>query len=121
MNNHSPHHTSSTSTSGIDQTQITELLTRSTEQLDDAIVFALRKARREALQKQHIHEPVFLLSTMGHRAHHLIPHSTPQWIAAAVLFATIVLGTIAFWQKTQIPVDIKILTDDMPIEVFVEQ
>ena len=100
---------------------IARLLTRSTEQLDDQIVSALSQARTVALQKQRVHEPVFSLSAVGHRAHGLMPHSTHQWVAVTILLAAIVVGVAGYWQNTQVPQDIDILTDDLPIEVFVDQ
>lgn len=99
--------------------QIAKLLTCSTDQLDDNVVSALRQARSDALQKQRLHAPVFSLSTVGHRA--LMPHTTSQWIATTILFAAIAVGAIGYWQNSQVPVDIEILTDDLPIEVFVDQ
>ncbi|MFA6970233.1 MAG: DUF3619 family protein [Gallionella sp.] len=105
----------------INHQHIARLLTRSTEQLDEDIVSALRQARTVALQKQRIHEPVFSLSAIGHRAHHLMPHSPHQWLAATILLAAIVVGAIGYWQNAQVPVDIEILTDDMPIDVFVDK
>lgn len=103
----------------IDHQHIAKLLTQSTEQLDQDIVSALRQARTVALQKQRIHEPAFSLSAIGHRA--LMPHTTSQWVATAILLAAIIVGAIGYWQNAQIPVDIEILTDDLPIEVFVDQ
>ncbi len=103
----------------INHQHIAKLLTHGTEQLDQDIVSALRQARTVALQKQRIHEPVFSLSAIGHRAH--IPHTTSQWVATGILLAAIIVGAIGYWQNTQVPVDLEILTDDLPIEVFVDQ
>ncbi|MDO8208413.1 MAG: DUF3619 family protein [Gallionella sp.] len=103
----------------INHQHIARLLTHSTEHLDGSIVSSLQQARAVALQKQRVHEPVFSLNAIGHRAH--MPHTTNQWVAATILLAAIVVGAIGYWQNTQIPVDIEILTDDLPIEVFVDQ
>lgn len=105
----------------VDHQYIAGLLTRSTEQLDEQILSALRNARTVALQKQRVHEPVFSLSAIGHRAHSLMPHSTNQWVAAAILFAAVLVGVAGYWQNSQVPQDMDILTDDLPIEVFVDQ
>ncbi|ADL56519.1 DUF3619 family protein [Gallionella capsiferriformans] len=100
---------------------IANLLNSSADQLDDSVLSALRQARTVALEKQRIAEPVFSLSTIGHRAHHLMPHSPHQWVAMTIILAAILVGAIGYWQDTQIPVDMEILTDDLPIEVFVDQ
>lgn len=104
-----------------DHQQIARLLTRGTEQMDGEIASALNRASAIALQKQRVHEPVFSLHAIGHRAHNLIPHSRPQWFATVVLLATIAIGVANYWQTTQVPLDIDILTDDLPIEVFVDK
>lgn len=103
----------------INHRQITQLLTKSSEQLDEKVVSALRQARTVALQKQGLHEPVFSLSAIGHHAH--LPHTPQQWMATAVLLATIAVGAYGYWQNSQIPVDLEILTDALPIDVFVDQ
>ena len=102
---------------------IATLLSRSAEQLDEDVVSALREARAIALQKQRAHAPVFSLSTIGHRAHNLIPHTAHQWLAATVVLAAIVFGMADYWQSTQDKqnLDIAILTDDLPIDVFVDK
>ncbi|MFA6922138.1 MAG: DUF3619 family protein [Gallionella sp.] len=104
----------------INHQQIAELLTSSTGQLDAHIVSSLREARALALQKQRVAEPVFSLSAAGHHVH--IPHTTHQWVAVAILLAALVAGVTGYWQNSQIPQDdIDILTDELPIEVFVDQ
>ncbi|HCI53721.1 MAG TPA: hypothetical protein DE312_10485 [Gallionella sp.] len=105
----------------INHQHIAKLLSSSTDQLDDSVLSALRQAHTVALDKQRVAEPVFSLSTIGHRAHHLMPHSTHQWIATSIILAAILIGAIGYWQDAQMPVDMEILTDDLPIEVFVDQ
>jgi len=99
--------------------QIAQLLTKSCDQLDEQVLSQLRQARSIALQKQSVHAPVFLLSTAGHRAH--LPHTPQQWMATAVLLAVIAIGAYGYWQHSQVPVDLEILTDAMPIDAFVDQ
>jgi hypothetical protein len=105
----------------IDHRQIAELLTRSTNHLDEGVVSALRQARTVALQKQRVHEHVFSLSTIGHRVHNLRPHSTHQWVAAVIVLAAIVFGMATYWQQDQQNPDLEILTGDLPIDVFVDK
>ncbi|MDO8350270.1 MAG: DUF3619 family protein [Gallionella sp.] len=108
----------------LNHTRIAELLTQSSEQLDDRIVSSLRQARAVALQKQGLREHVLSLSAIGHRAHALMPHSTHQWLATAMLLAAIIVSVTSYCQYTQehqgSHLDIAILTDDLPLEVFID-
>lgn len=105
--------------------RIAELLTQGSGQLDDRIVSSLRKARAVALQKQRLREPALSLSAIGHRAHALMPHSTPQWLATAMLLAMIIVSVTSYCHYTQehqgSHLDIAILTDDLPMEVFIDR
>ncbi|MDO8812395.1 MAG: DUF3619 family protein [Gallionella sp.] len=102
---------------------IAKLLTRATQQLDTDTVTALRRARDAALERQSQRKHVFALST-GRGAHSLIPHSTHQWVAVAILFVAILFGGINYWHHTQEHdlghLDAEILIDDLPLEVFVD-
>lgn len=111
MNNQSQH---------LNPRQVAKLLTRGTEHMDGQILSALGRSRVLALQKQRQTAPVFALSAVGHRVHNLIPHTTPQWIATTILLAAIVVGGFGYLQSNQVPEDIDILTDELPIEVFVD-
>lgn len=102
---------------------IAKLLTHATQQLNTNTVDALRRARNIALERQLQKKPVFALNT-EHGAHWLIPHSTHQWVAAVILFVAILFGGVHYWQHTQehdiAHLDTAILTDDMPLEIFVD-
>lgn len=107
----------------LDHRQIAALLTQGAQQLDEDIVSALGENRTRALQKQRMHEPVFSMSAIGHRAHNLLPHSTHQWVAAVIVLVAIISGTAVFWanmQERQNP-DMAILTGDMPMDAFVDK
>lgn len=103
--------------------RIAQLLTRATQQLDDTTVAALRRSRIVALERQSAGKPVSVLST-GHGLHWLMPHSTHQWVATVILFAAIIFGGVHYWQHTRevelAHLDAAILTDDMPLEAFVD-
>jgi hypothetical protein len=103
--------------------RIAQLLTRAAQQLDDNTVAALRQARNVALQRQSLSKPVFALST-GHNIRWLLPHSTHQWMAAIILFVAILFGGVSYWQHAHendlSHLDTAILTDDLPLEVFVD-
>ncbi len=103
---------------------IAKLLTRATEQLDDDTVAALRRARNFALKKQALDQPVFALST-EHGIHWPAPHTSHQWIAMAALLIVILAGGISYWHHAQehemSHLDIAILTDDLPMEIFIDR
>lgn len=117
MNTHSPNNNSR----DIAPEHIARLLTRAAQQLDDDTVAALRRARNVALQRQSLSRPVFALST-AHSIRWLMPHSTQQWVAAIILFVAILFGGLSYWQHENdlSHLDTAILTDDLPLEVFVD-
>ena len=102
---------------------IAKLLTRAAQQLDGSTIAALRQARNVALQRQSLRKPVLSLST-GHGMHWLVPHSAHQWAAVVILLAATLVGGVNYWQHTQerelIHLDVAILTDDLPLELFVD-
>lgn len=106
----------------LDPKKISQLLTQSTRQLNQATLSALTDARRNALKRQSAHSPVFALTT-GRWTHSLIPHSAQQWLATGLL-AAMLLVVAGYWnhaQEQQISeLDVAILTDDLPIEVFID-
>jgi hypothetical protein len=115
-------------TNELDPRKIAQLLTQSTRQLDEATLSALVSARQNALKRQSVRAPVFALTpTSAHTSarwtDRLIPHSAQRWIAAGLLAAVLVAGT-SYWQHVQEQqigeLDVAILTDDLPIEVFVD-
>ena len=103
---------------------IAGLLTRATEQLDDDTVAALRLARNLALERQALNQPVFALNT-GHGIHWPTPHTTHQWMAMAVLLIVMLAGGISYWhhahEREMTHLDIAILTDDLPMEIFIDR
>lgn len=109
----------------ISHAEIAALLTRSASQVDDGVAAALRQARVAALQKRRTRAPVFSLETVAHYAHLMLaPHTASQWLASAVLLASVVVGGANYWQYQQAQsvshLDIAILTDDLPMEVFID-
>lgn len=102
--------------------KITRLLNQSARLLDQQTLVALRQARQNALQRHVAHAPAFALST-GNWAHRLVPHTAQQWLLALML-AAIVAGGAGYWRHNQeqqvSELDVAILTDELPIEVFVD-
>lgn len=107
----------------IDPEQIAGLLTLATEQMDRNTVAALRRARHAALDRQTAHAPAYALDSR-HGLHLPIPHTPRQWAAAVLLIAAIT-GSMGYWQhlhqhEMMAHLDVAILTDDMPLEVFID-
>lgn len=103
--------------------RIAGLLTLASEQLDDDTVKALRLARHAALDRQAVHAPAYALDNR-HGLHLPVPHTPRQWAAAILLLAALA-GGAGYWQhlhhhETMAHLDIAILTDDMPLEVFID-
>ena len=109
----------------INPKHIAELLTRSTQQLDDNTLAALSQARHLALERQLQSRPVFALAT-GRGLNWVLPHSTQQWVATIIVLVMILFSGASYWQQIQEQehdisrLDIAILTDDLPLEVFVD-
>ena len=112
----------------LDPGKIAQLLTQSTRQLDATILSALFNARQNALKRHSERVPVFALSPASAYSSvrwtdRLIPHAAQPWIAAG-LFAAVLIAGMGVWhniQEQQISeLDVAILTDDLPIEVFVD-
>lgn len=110
-------------TTGLDPGKIARLLTQGIRQLDTTTLAALADARQNALKRQSVRAPVAALST-GRWTHSLIPHpSVQQWLVTGLLVVIFVVAA-GYWQHAQeqqiSELDVAILTDDLPIEVFVD-
>ncbi len=109
-------------TQELDPGKIAKLLDCSTQRLDGRVVSALNLARNNALQRQPAYAYALAPAT-ARWTHWLAPHSAQQWLAAAVLVAVIISGA-GYWHHTQeqqiSELDVAILTDELPIEVFVD-
>jgi hypothetical protein len=102
--------------------KIARLLTQGTRRLNADTLSALSNARQIALQKQSLRAPVFTLAT-ARWTHFLLPLSVQQWLPLALLAVMLAAGA-GYWHhahEQQIDeLDVAILTDDLPIEVFVD-
>ena len=107
----------------LDPEKITQFLTISTRNLGEDVMSALAEARNNALKKQSARSPVSALAA-GRWTHGLLlPHTAQQLAGTALLAIMIVIGA-TFLQHSQDQqtgdIDVAILTDDLPIEVFVD-
>ncbi len=104
--------------------KISDVLTHSCEQLNHDIVLRLHQSREAALQSSVAQRQTILTLNTGHFSQ-LLPHSGIQWLLALLMLAIVIIGTGGYWQhssKQELShVDIAILTDDLPLEVFVDK
>jgi hypothetical protein len=109
-------------TNELDPRKIAQLLTLSTRQLDESTLSALVNARQNALKRQSVRAPAFALNT-GRVTLSLVPNAIQQWVVAGLLVATFAVG-MSYWHHIQEQqtdeLDVAILTDELPIEVFVD-
>lgn len=106
---------------------IKELLNASTLQLAPDTLEKLRSARTNALNHQRIHHTAPILAWLGYHSgekEHFHFSKQMNW-AIAILFVAFLISAAAIWQNYATEheicdVDIAILTDDMPIHVYVD-
>ncbi len=106
-----------------DPGKIARLLTQSTCRLDARALSALGRARQVALERQASESPAYELAFAGRWPRRFAPPATLRWFVAGLLAATMV--TMASYyhhtQEQQIgELDVAILTDELPLEVFVD-
>jgi hypothetical protein len=107
--------------------QIRQLLNRSTAQLDETTLADLRKTRTRALERhamQHVHALAFSGHDKHTPGHAMGIRHKPYWWAAGLLLVACIVSGIAYWQSVPgndtSDVDIAILTDDLPLQVFLD-
>ncbi len=103
--------------------KITQLLTQSAQRLDAPTLSALGRARQAALERQALESPAYEVAFAGRWSHRFASPATMRWFVAGLLAATMV--TMASYyhhtQEQQIgELDVAILTDELPLEVFVD-
>lgn len=99
--------------------EIAHLLDRSADLMDSAALKGLQLARQQALQHQRVTPSVWLGwdgVLLGHRR-------ALSWGFAAVV-ATLLLVNLTIWhnatERNHGTIDIAILTDEMPLDVYVD-
>lgn len=100
---------------------VARLLTHAAQRLDGNTVAALQRARNIALEKQSLSQPVFSLNVVHGW---LAPYSIHQRVATVALLAAVLFGGLSYWQHAHESdlshLDTAILTDELPLEVFVD-
>lgn len=102
---------------------IAKLLTSAAEELDTGTIEALQRSRNIALARQSLHKPVLALNSL-HGIHWPIAHPAPKWMYAAIILLAAALVSVAgYWhhESDTSHLDIAILTDDLPMEIFVDR
>lgn len=106
---------------------VKELLNSSTLKLTPVTLEKLRSARTRALDHQRTRSSVPVFAWLGHHGgqdHSFHMSKSMNWAVAALFVACLISGA-TFWQNYAAEheiceVDIAILTDDMPIHVYLD-
>lgn len=106
--------------SEIDPKRIISILNKSTERLDTTTQHALQRARNRAMATK--------LSAGWHDGTmglHLTSLLGRHWLAMSVIAIALIAGSTSYWHHSQqhaaTHLDLAILTDDLPMEVFVDK
>jgi hypothetical protein len=105
---------------------IRQLLDRSASQIDQTTLSRLHEVRSQALTRvpTHVQSPV--LAWIDTHFRYFMPakrHAIATWIAVVLLIAALLGGIDIYWQQSydkNAAVDIAILTDDLPINYYVD-
>lgn len=108
--------------------EIGQLLDHSVARIDQGTSDKLLAARRAALQHQQITQqaPVLAWLTQHGLIHHHPghPHKAFRLGVAALFAAILLLGVSLYWQHVSehdhADIDIAILTDDLPVDMYVD-
>ena len=111
----------------INTNRIKEILNSSTAQIAPATLEKLRMARSRAMDHQRTKSAIPVLAWIGHHGsrHESLHMSKFMNLAIAALLVACLIGGATFWQyytsEHEISeMDIAILTDDLPIHVYVD-
>lgn len=103
--------------------EIGNLLDQSAGQLQQGTLHSLRAARRQALQHQRVSASIRVNRDGTLHGHMHLPQRALKWIAAAVV-ATLLAINLTYWNAASETdyshIDIAILTDDLPVDMFVK-
>jgi hypothetical protein len=103
--------------------QIKQLLNRSLTQIEPSTLARLRDARTQALARYDAHSTAPAYAWAGHGNFSSTQRKPYLW-TAAILLAACLFGGVTYWHHASeldvSDVDIAILTDELPIDVYVD-
>jgi hypothetical protein len=103
--------------------EIGRLLDRSADQLDRNTLNDLHTARQHALQRQRVSLSTWTSRDGMLHGHLQLSQRALNWIITAVV-ATLLVINLTYWDRTfehdHSDIDIAILTDDLPVDMFVD-
>jgi hypothetical protein len=107
---------------------IKQILNHSTQHIDESTIANLRAARTRALERHHTLQDAPVLAWLNHHGlwlgHSPGHHKHTNWALALILITCLFSG-LAYWQHTNehdhSDIDIAILTDDLPVDAYVEK
>lgn len=109
----------------LSQQKITQLLDRSAAQIGQPVLQRLHDARMQALARYEARSASPALAWAGAWRTRGTPQKT-HFFAAAVLLVAVLLGAATYWNQaadgdtSDIDIDIAILTDDLPMDVYID-
>jgi hypothetical protein len=105
---------------------VRQLLNRSSTKIDYSSLERLRIARAQALARFDAHSkaPAYVLTSAFAGGGHSTHHQSSHFWATTVLLAALLFSSVSFLQHLtehdNSDVDIAILTDELPIDVYVD-
>lgn len=103
--------------------EIVSLLNRATHQLDRSTLGHLRIARHNALQNQRVDTPAWVSQNGLLHGQLQLTQRALNWIIVAVVASLLVIN-LTYWDRAyehdHSDIDIAILTDDLPVDMFVD-
>jgi hypothetical protein len=103
--------------------EIGRLLDRSANQLDRSTLDSLQTARQQALQHQRVSASTWVNHNGILHGHLHLSQRALNWIIAAVVASLLVIN-LTYWDRTyeheHVDIDIAILTDDLPVDMYVD-
>lgn len=103
--------------------EIGRLLNQGANQLERSTLNGLRKARKQALHNQRVEAPIWVNQNGVLQGQLQLSQRALNWIIVAVVASLLVIN-LTYWDRTyehdHSDVDIAILTDDLPVDMFVD-
>lgn len=113
----------------LDNVRIKQLLDVSSAQIKQPVLQRLHDVRMQALMRYETRSASPILAWAGAWRASGSPHGTPQkthFFAAAALLIAVLLGAAIYWNQAvdsdnnELDIDIAILTDDLPMDVYID-